>query len=99
MKIIITETQYNKAIDRFLTSQLKPDEVIERLSYNKIFWIKDGKIVAELGTQKYDNFFISKKVWELTSSIFSLTYDETKDVIQIWLEKHYNLGELTPMGF
>jgi hypothetical protein len=95
MKYIITESQYNKAIDKFITYQLEPHEEKTSKEYpNTIFWVKDGKVIVEIKKSGY--FWVDSETWETISRMFSLDYDETIDVIGEWLEEHYKLGSLRP---
>ena len=98
MKYIITESQYNRFIDKFTTYQFEPHE--EKTSENypySIFWIKKGRVIAEIEKSRY--FWVEKNIWDIISDMFSLEHDETKSVIIHWLEKHYNLEGLIPKRF
>ena len=96
MKYIITESQYNKVIDEFITHQLEPHkEATSKKFLNSIFWVKDGEIIAEIEKSKY--FWVDYKIWRTISRMFSLEYEETQEVISEWLEEHYKLGLLTPL--
>ena len=98
MKYIITESQYNKAIDRFITFELEPHEVKTSKKYpDSIFWVKDGEVIAEIENSEY--FYLDYNIWDKISDLFSLEYDDTQSVIKHWLEEHYKLGELTPERF
>ena len=95
MKVIITESQYNRVIDHFISYHLEPHE--ERTSDDYpdfIFWVKGGEVIAEIEKSKY--FWIRRMIWNRISEMFGLDYDETQSVIKVWLEQHYNLGGLTP---
>ena len=95
MKYIITESQYNRFIDKFLTYQFEPHE--EKTSENypySIFWIKKGKVIVEIEKSRY--FWVERNIWGNISSIISLEHDEIISVIIHWLKKHYNLEGLTP---
>ena len=95
MKVIITESQYNRAIDLFITYLLEPHEVRTiKKSPNSIFWVKGGEIIAEIKKSEY--FWLDYHIWIRISEMFGLDYEETQSVIKVWLEQHYNLGELTP---
>jgi uncharacterized membrane protein len=95
MKYIITESQYNKAIDEFITFQLEPHEDRTEEEYpDYVFWVKDGEVFA--GIEKSKKFWVDYKIWETISKMFSLGYEETQEVIKEWLEEHYNLGSLKP---
>jgi hypothetical protein len=95
MKYIITESQINKVIDKFITYQFEPHEVKKSSEYpDSIFWVKDGEVIVEIEDSDY--FWVSPQIWENIRSMFSLKYSETQQVIRDWLEEHYKLGGLTP---
>ena len=98
MKYIITENQYNNSIDKFITYLLEPHEEIRIKKYpESIFWVKDSQIVVEIENSEY--FYVNYKIWDNISSMFSLEYNQTQQVIKDWLEEHYKLGRLTPQQF
>jgi len=98
MKVIISESQYNRLIDNFITFLIEPHEVKTTKKYpNSIFWVKDGQIIAEIENSEY--FWLHYKIWNEISIQFEFEFDETQLVIKSWLEQHYNLGELTPAEF
>jgi hypothetical protein len=97
MKYIITESQYNKAIDKFISHQFKGFE--ERTSpqrYDSNFWVKDGEVIAEIGKGTY-YIVIRSDIWNIISDMFSLDHKEVKTYIKQWLEEHFMLGRLTPL--
>jgi hypothetical protein len=98
MKYIITESQYSKSIDKFMTYLLEPHEEIRTKKFpDSIFWVKDGEVIAEIIKSKY--FYVSHQIWRSISVMFSLNSTETPQVIKDWLEEHYKLGGLTPLFF
>ena len=97
MKVIISESQYNRLIDNFITFLIEPHEVKTTKKYpNSIFWVKDGEVIAQIISS--EDFWLHYKIWDDISDQFGLEYDETQSVIKTWLEQHYNLGGLTPMN-
>ena len=95
MKYIITESQYNNTIDKFMTYLFEPHEEIKTKKFpDSIFWVKDGKVIVEI--QKSGYFWVSPQIWNNITLMFSLEYDETQQVIKDWLEEHYKLGGLRP---
>ena len=97
MKVIITEAQYNRAIDSFITHMLEPHEEITSEKYpDSIFWVKDGIVIVQIKNSGY--LWLDYEIWYRISQMFDLEHRDTKLVIKIWLEQHYDLGELTP-GF
>ena len=96
MKVIITESQYNRAIDLFISHLLEPHEERTSDDYpDSIFWVKGGEIIAEIKKSEY--FWLDYHIWIRISEMFGLDYEETQSVIKVWLEQHYNLGRLTPV--
>jgi uncharacterized membrane protein len=97
MKYIITESQYNSAIDKFISYQFEPHEEKTSKEYpESIFWTKNGRIIVEIENSEY--FWVINEIWTNISSMFSLEHEETQEVIKYWLEEHYNLGSLTPFS-
>ena len=95
MKYLIKESQYNNAIDKFISHQFEPHKEIRTKKYpESIFWIKDGEVIAEIKELAF--FWVSHQIWKNINVMFSLEYDETQQVIKEWLEEHYGLGGLTP---
>lgn len=95
MKYIITESQYNNTIDKFITYYLEPHEEKRTEEHPKsVFWVKDGEVVAEIKESAF--FWVNHKIWRSILLMFSLKHTETREVIKDWLEEHYKLGELTP---
>ena len=95
MKYIITESQYNRAIDIFLNYLFEPHEVKTSPDYpDSIFWVKDGKVIAEIENSEY--FWVDWDKWSTFSSFFSLKLVDAQRLIKSWLEEHYKLGGLTP---
>jgi hypothetical protein len=93
MKIIITESQYNKAIDQFITFLLEPhEERITNKRPNSIFWAKGGVVIVEIENSK--KFFLDINPWERIEEMFGLDYGETESAIEIWLERHYKMEKL-----
>ena len=96
MKYLIKESQYNNAIDKFISHQFEPHKEIRTKKYpESIFWIKDGEVIAEIKELAF--FWVSHQIWKNINVMFSLEYDETQQVIKDWLEEHYKLGGLTPI--
>ena len=96
MKYIITESQYNNTIDKFITYNFEPHKEIKIKNYpDSIFWVKDGEVVAEVKESAF--FWVSHQIWRSISLMFSLKHTETRQFIKEWLEEHYKLGGLTPL--
>ena len=49
MKVIITESQYNKAIDAYISYLLEPHEVITDKQFpDSIFWVKGNETIVQI---------------------------------------------------
>jgi len=95
MKVIISESQYNRLIDNFITFLIEPHEVKTDPRYpDSIFWVKDGEVISEITQVNY--FLLSDSIWYKITGQFELDYNETKSFIKSWLEEHYGLGGLIP---
>ena len=95
MKYIIKESQYNNAIDKYITYLLEPHEEKKTKKYpGAIFWVKDGEVITEIKNSKY--FWVSPQIWNNITLMFSLKHTETQQVVKDWLEEHYKLGSLKP---
>ena len=95
MKYLIKESQYNNAIDKFITHQLEPHKEKRTKKHpESIFWVKDGEFIVEIEKSEY--FWVSPQIWRNINFMFSLEYFETQQVIKEWLEEHYKLGGLKP---
>ena len=98
MKVIITESQYSKAIDQFISYLLEPHEEKTYDRYpDAIYWVKGGEIIVEI--ENSVDFWLKRGIWKKISEMFGLDYYDTRLVIKIWLEQHYNLVELTPTPY
>ena len=98
MKYLILESQYNRAIGKFLSYQFDPHE---EKTWNKfpnlIFWVKNGVVVAKI--EKSRNFFWVKfAIWKNISEMTSSDNNEVQSIINDWLERNHGLGELTPIS-
>ena len=96
MKYLIKESQYNNAIDKFISYQFEPHEEKRTREYpESVFWVKDGKVIAEIRESAF--FWVNHQIWRSISFMFSLRHSETRLVIKDWLEEHYKLGSLSPL--
>lgn len=96
MEYLITESQYNKMIDNFISSRFDGFEEKTTPDYPKsIFWIKDGKIIAEI--EYLEDLYVDPDIWDIITLMFSFEYKDTKSSIKHWLENHYNSLKLDPL--
>jgi hypothetical protein len=98
MKYIITESQYNKAIDKFITKQFEGFEEVRIPRYGLVLWVRDGKIIAEILNvgDRGDYFFVDKDIFNSIEDMFGLNdYKEVRLSVENWLEKNHNLPNLT----
>ena len=99
MKYIITESQYNKAIDKFITSQFEPHEQEYPVdSPYSVYWIKNGKIIAEVKNKSnMPNLFrIDYSISSIIMNMFGLDgKNEVKTLVKEWYKKHYGIEDVT----
>jgi hypothetical protein len=110
MKYLITESQYNNLvdkyknlskIDRYITSKFEPHEEIRKKQTSgfpdEITWVNDGKIIVKMGLSEM--LWVDWTIWRAIEKMFSLEKKEVREVIKQWMEKHYDLTEITPNGY
>ena len=86
---------YNNAVDFYVSYLLDPHEVkTNKKQGNSIFWVKDGKIIAEIEESK--DFWLRYDICMSISRMFSFNDYETRSVIKIWLKQNHGLAGLTP---
>jgi hypothetical protein len=98
MKYIITESQYNKAIDSFITKQFEGFEEVRIPRYGLLLWVKDGKIIAEILNvgDRGDYFFVDRDIWNSIDDMFDIdNYKVIMLNVEHWLEKHHNISNVT----
>ena len=101
MKYLITESQYNKAVDKFITFQFEPHKEIRKkqtFQYpDEITWVKDGRIILKMGLS--ETLWVDWTIWRAIKNMFSLEKEEVREVIKQWMKEHYDLTEITPNGY
>ena len=96
MKIILTESQLNDVIDKFITFKLEPHEVkYSKEKPNSVFWFKGGEVIACVD-KKRNLFLLNEEIWRSITNLFSLDGIETSHFIKNWLDAHYGMEELSP---
>lgn len=93
MKVIITEQQYNNAIDKYITFKLEPHDERKAKKYrDSIFWVKNDQIVAQVfSSWKYRGgvFYVWSPIWTEVGNMFSLGHNELRNVFKEWYRIHY----------
>ncbi len=93
MKYIITESQMDRAVFKWLNSEygdLTPYETEEYPDY--IFFMKDGEVVFDYNKKNGYVDISYDKIWLFLKSFFGLEYKEIQDITKEWVEEHYKLG-------
>jgi hypothetical protein len=94
MKYIITESQYNKAIGKFISRKFNGVKVTKLFGKDSIiFWSIDNKIIAQINNR--NDFVISPNIFNEIKDMFNLEDKETESVISEWLVNHYEMGILS----
>ena len=98
MKYIITENQMRRLEFKYLDYLFDGMYEVESEEYpDSRFWKKDDKVVLEL--EESGQLRVLHSIWENISNMFSLDYDETKQLIKEWAEQHLELGVVEPDFF
>lgn len=98
MKNIIIDSQFNKAIDKFVTMELEPHTMKKsKQNIDSVVWFKDGDVIVEI--ENKEHFIVDDKIWDTISSFFSLSKLEIESVMKHWIKEHYNLEVLTTKPF
>jgi hypothetical protein len=96
MKYIITESQMDRAIIKWLNSEygdLTPFETEKHPDY--IFFMKDGKVIFDYNTKNGNVYISYDKIWSFLESFFGLEYKEIQSLTKEWVEEHYKLRVTT----
>lgn len=90
MKILITENQLEKIVNRFLDLELKG---LKRTG--NIYYIKKGmKDVEIMSISSVHNiFFIEDWFWRPIMEMFQLDYYKTKEIIEKWVRNNLDIGD------
>jgi hypothetical protein len=93
MKYIITESQMDRAVIKWLNSEYGDLEPFKTEKYpDYIFFMKDGEVVFDYNkTNGYVDISYNK-IWLFLKSFFGLEYKEIQDITKEWVEEHYKLG-------
>ena len=100
MKYIITESQKNRAIIKWLNLEygdLTPYETEEYPDY--IFFMKDRKVVFNYNKKNGYVYISYDKIWSFLKNFFGLEYEEIQGLTKKWVEEHYKLRVITTFGF
>jgi len=95
MKYIITENQMRNAQFDFLSFLFRGMREVKSKKYpDSRFWKKNDEVMLVL--EKSGEMSVPFSIWRNISNMFSLDYDEAKQLIKDWLEQHLELGGITP---
>ena len=98
MKIIITENQLRNMQFKYLDYLFEGMHEFKSKKYPESrFWKKNDEVVLELEIS--GTLWVLYPIWNAISNMFSLDYDETKQLIKEWVEQHLELEGITPQFF
>jgi hypothetical protein len=91
MKYLITESQRNNTVDKYITYALgKLTKAKVSLHSDAEVWIdEDNQII--LNTLLGSLYYVSTEKFDDIKDFFSLTEKEVQDAMELWLEKHLGL--------
>jgi hypothetical protein len=96
MKYIITESQKNRGIIKYLNSEYGDLEPYKTKKYsNHIFFIKDGEVIFDYNKENGYVCISYDKIWLFLESFFGLKNEEIRELTKTWVEEHYKLRVVT----
>ncbi len=93
MKYIITESQMDRAVLKYLNSEygdLEPYEMDKIPGH--IFFKKDGEFIFMYDKKDGYVFISDENLWPFLESFFGLEYEEIQSLSKKWIEDNYNLN-------
>lgn len=100
MKIIITENQLRSVQFEYLDYLFGGMHKVETKHYPDYIaaWEKDGEVILELGETDSEGtrIWVSYKIWDKVSDMFSLGYNKTQKLIKDWAEQHFEMDGIIP---
>jgi hypothetical protein len=63
----------------------------------RTYYVNKDKLPLFFYYQNGDCYINYDRIWSFFEDVFDYDYTEIQELIKIWLEKTYNLGELTPL--
>ena len=98
MKVIITESQKNIAIIKYLNSEFSDLTPYETEKYpDYIFFMKDGEVVFDYNKENGVVYISYDKIWSFLKNFFGLEYEEIQGLTKKWVEEHYKLRVITTL--
>ena len=93
MKYIIPQDKIQKLIFRYLDMQYGDVETYKPYEYDGFIFKKpnDDSGYGVMGWEKPDTLYIYHKLIEEVSSMFSMEYIDSKEIIGKWVEDRYKL--------
>jgi len=70
------------------------------VKYDVTFYVNKDKLPLFFYRQDDENGYCRfnyERIWSFFEDVFDYDYTEIQELIKIWLEETYNLGELTPL--
>ena len=94
MKYIITESQYQKTFNKFISYVFENHEEIKIRDEHPVstFWVKNKKIIAEIHNLNY--FVVAEDKWDSIEKFTSSSGKGVQSLIENWLETEYGLNSL-----
>ena len=99
MKYIITESQIDRFVSKWLNSEygdLTPFETEKHPDY--IFFMKDGEVVFDYNKKNEVVHISYEKIWSFLKNFFGLEYEEIQDLTKEWVEEYYKLVVTTTIN-
>ena len=89
MKILITENQLEKIIDKFISNQFKG---ITAEGSGVILWRNQNKIIKLLSYDNNSQVKVSNDIVRDLKEVFNLKHNTAADFIMDWIDNHLKLN-------
>jgi hypothetical protein len=91
MKYIITESQMEKTVIKYLNSVYSDLKEFRTKEYSDLFFfMKNGEVIFEYNPN-YKSIGVSEYLWEFLDSFFELESNTKQWILYDWLKEHYDL--------
>jgi hypothetical protein len=92
MKYIITESQMDRAVLKYLNTEFGDLEPYKNKKHpNRILFVKDGEVIFEYFIEVGSVFISYRKVWAFLQRFFLLDDMEVGNTLRQWMSEYYNL--------
>jgi len=100
MKYIITESQLDRAVGRFLSKEYEDLEIYDHDNQPWVLYAdKNDNEVKFLYHTNDNELYVAKDIIKFLSDIFSIDFEQTKDILREWFEGHTGFKSYKVLGW